>query len=149
MAKIVVHKAVYGLPEDPKSLIDITDKVQAIVDTPNRAIRVWVSGPGDVATNIPRSIIADFSVDGRRMTLSAKAQQDLMLPFVDEPERPDAVVKNIDGRPCLLASKSGDYQLTTAAGKKLVCSVPEVPADVAIGGPWELRFPAGWDAPSR
>lgn len=46
-------------------------------------------------------------------------------------------------------AETGLYELKTAAGRKLQASVRAIPDAFEIGGPWELDFPEGWDAPPR
>ena len=46
-------------------------------------------------------------------------------------------------------AQPGTYELKTAAGHLLKARVQAVANPVEIGGPWELKFPAGWGAPER
>ena len=46
-----------------------------------------------------------------------------------------------------LVSKPGFYQLFSMDGSTRVLDVKSVSPDLEIKGPWEVRFPFGWDAP--
>ncbi len=54
-----------------------------------------------------------------------------------------------DGGIRFRASTPGDYQLRFNDGSACVVSVPADPAAMDLAGPWEVRFPSGWDVPAR
>jgi hypothetical protein len=47
------------------------------------------------------------------------------------------------------ASASGEYQLRLSEGSTRVVTLPPDPAALDLAGPWEVRFPRGWDVPVR
>lgn len=54
-----------------------------------------------------------------------------------------------DGRICFGASAPGRYELEFSHGGKQSVTLDPGLAPLEITGPWEVRFPAGWDAPVR
>jgi hypothetical protein len=53
------------------------------------------------------------------------------------------------GRPHLVASEPGVYELTTASGKRLRATVTNIVPTTDITGPWDLYFPTNWGAPAH
>ena len=49
----------------------------------------------------------------------------------------------------LRASTPGDYQLRLSDGSSQRVTIPADPAPIEITGPWEVRFPHGWEVPVR
>lgn len=47
------------------------------------------------------------------------------------------------------AEQPGDYTLTFANGAERRVVVPPNPPEIEVTGPWEVRFPRGWDVPVR
>lgn len=47
------------------------------------------------------------------------------------------------------ATQAGTYAVQTAQGRRLSAQVSAVPAPVALSGPWQVNFPAGWGAPEQ
>jgi hypothetical protein len=56
----------------------------------------------------------------------------------------DSVGSDMD----LQAFENATYTLKTAQGEQIKVEVKTVPADQEITGPWEVRFPEGWGAPT-
>ena len=54
-----------------------------------------------------------------------------------------------DGAIRFRASASGEYQLRLSDGSARKVTVPPDDAALELTGPWEVRFPHGWDAPTR
>jgi hypothetical protein len=54
-----------------------------------------------------------------------------------------------DGGIRFCASAPGRYQLRLSDGSTRVVTVPPDPAPLGLTGPWEVRFPRGWDVPVR
>jgi hypothetical protein len=45
--------------------------------------------------------------------------------------------------------QAGTYELKFASGRTAKAEVRDVPVPVAFDGPWQVKFPAGWGAPSE
>jgi hypothetical protein len=54
-----------------------------------------------------------------------------------------------DGAIWFRASTPGEYQLRFSDGSEGHVTVPPDPAAIDLDGPWEVRFPRGWDVPVR
>jgi len=76
---------------------------------------------------------------------SATDQQSISLVRESDPR--DAEVRCGDGKLWIEACKAGTYELKTASGKMAHVEVRTLPEVVGVTGPWEIRFPEGWDAP--
>ncbi len=144
---IEIHKALYGVLDDADRTIDVTKKVAALVARGDRSVHVWSTLGGDPAYGVVKTLRVDFSIDGKRMSASARDGQKLRFPTNMALNRPVAEIKTLDGEPSLVVSKGGQYELKTASGKKIVCEVPSVPAPITLTGPWNLRFPPDRGAP--
>lgn len=82
---------------------------------------------------------------------------------VFQPGKADAVQSiTRDGQPCaaeiiwkhgkavgIETDKAGAYELKLGSGRTLKAEVRDVPAPIALNGPWEVKFPAGWGAPAE
>ena len=45
--------------------------------------------------------------------------------------------------------QAGSYELKLTSGRTLKAQVRDVPAPIALTGPWQVKFPAGWGAPAE
>jgi hypothetical protein len=54
-----------------------------------------------------------------------------------------------DGDIRFRASASGEYELRLSDGSARKVTVPPDPAALELTGAWEIRFPHGWDTPTR
>ena len=57
--------------------------------------------------------------------------------------------RSSDGAIRFRSSASGEYQLHLSDGSSRVVTMPSDPAVLDLTGPWEVRFPRGWDLPVR
>ena len=62
---------------------------------------------------------------------------------------PIELTRDEKGQVQALVGAKGRYELTFASGAQKVLEVVEVPARHQLTGPWQVRFPAGWDAPEQ
>jgi hypothetical protein len=60
-----------------------------------------------------------------------------------------ARLRREEGRLLLRAAEAGEFQLTTTAGRVRRAAVPNLPAPLALAGPWEVAFSAGQGAPEK
>jgi hypothetical protein len=70
------------------------------------------------------------------------------------PNRPDdaptfSAIRASDGAVRFSASTPGDYLLRFSDGSERYVTVPPNPEAFDLDGPWEVRFPRGWDVPVR
>ena len=54
-----------------------------------------------------------------------------------------------NGGTVLRTFESGDFELRTAAGKKMKVAIMILPAPLEITGKWQLNFPPNWGAPEN
>lgn len=54
-----------------------------------------------------------------------------------------------NGRIAIRAAVPGDYELRFNNGSVRTLTVPVAAPDVPLSGPWEVRFPHGWEVPVR
>lgn len=57
--------------------------------------------------------------------------------------------RSSDGAIRFRSSASGEYQLHLSDGSSRVVTMPSDPAVLDLTGPWEVRFPRGWDLQER
>ena len=144
--KIVVQKAVYGPPGDEKRTRDVTAQAQRFVDQGLREFHVArMAEDGDPAFNVVKTLTVDFTVDGRPCRASATDPETIALVRESDPRVAEVRLNN--DKLWIEAWKPGRYEVKTASGKLARVEVPKLPDAIDVAGPWELNFPAGWDAP--
>jgi len=78
--KIVVKKAVYGVPGDPQRTRDVRDKVQQIVDGGDSGIAVsQMAQDDDPAPNVVKTLVVDYAVGDRSFTVTGTDGQSVRL----------------------------------------------------------------------
>jgi hypothetical protein len=102
---------------------------------------------GDPAPLVVKALRLVYVDGGKEHTVTIKEGETFTLPTVQSPPPPTWELQVQAGKPTLLAWRTGKYEVRTAAGvtKKIDAAVP---AAAEIAGPWEVRFPEGWDAPA-
>jgi hypothetical protein len=149
--KVVVEKAVYGVPGDAQRTRDVRAKLQRLVDAGEYSFQVARMAQGDdPAFLVVKTLVVDYTLDGRRATLQGTDPETLSLAQPPEPivERVADLHRDANGRLLFEAWQSGAYELKTATGKTKRWEAPSLPAAVEIGGPWEVHFPTNWGAPA-
>ena len=147
---IVIQKAQYGVLSDPKRTRDVRAKLQAIVDRGESVFWVAKMAEGDdPAVNIVKTLIVDYTVDGRPQHASGRDMEAISLLDTSPAEHFADVRFGADGELLLEAWEKGQYELKTVSGRTFVCSVASLPEPQPILGPWELRFPPNAGAPRR
>jgi len=148
--KVVIEKAVYGVLSDPNRTRDVRAKLQAVVDGGELSFQVARMAQGDdPAFGIVKTLIVEYSIDGKSFTVSGEDPEDITLAVSAGSERVAAVHRGEDGRPWVEAWEPGRYELKTASGRTLRCETLALPQPQEITGPWELRFPPNCGAPER
>jgi len=145
---LVVRKAVYGLPGDPQRTRDVRDKVQRLVDRGETRFKVARLAEGDDPAHlVVKTLVVDYTADGRSFTATAQDPQDIELTLPAAPERPADVERGRDGRLTVVAWQPGGYALRAASRATRRVAVAAVPSPLVVSGPWELRFGPGRGAP--
>jgi hypothetical protein len=149
-AKIAVQKAVYGVPGDPARTRDVTAKVQAIVDGGETRFAAWRLGEGDdPGMQMLKSLRVDYLLDGNPRKTVVLDGETVCLEDVVDPEPTASVQRTADGSLLLEASQNGHYELKTASGRTLRCTVEGIPGVQPIEGSWDVHFPADTGAPDK
>lgn len=146
VAVIKITKATYGVPGDPQCTRDVTQKLQRLVDTGERKIRVTDMAKGDdPAYRVVKTLAVEYVAGGQTCTVTG---QDKDILTLKEPgSAPPTVVKlaadvqSKSGKDIVLTARQpGRYELQTASGKTRTVNVPALPEAQAIAGPWQVRF---------
>jgi hypothetical protein len=146
--KIIIHKAVYGVPGDPGRIRDVRARVQELVDGGEQSFRVArLAEGGDPAYGVVKSLVVEYTVAGRRLTATGRDPDTISLAGAPTPQWVADVRRARDGRLLLEAWQPGHYEVKTAAGRTHRAEVT-VPPLLDVAGPWEVRFAPGWGAPS-
>ena len=148
---VTVTKAVYEATDGTGGK-DVTALVAALVRGGQLAFQADNATLGGDPTPLHvKRLMLDYTLDGKPRALSVPENQSVDLAAgagtLAEPTMDLAVAA--DGSPLLWAWCNGTAQLTTITGKVLSVAVRDVPAPLAVAGPWALRFPPKWGAPEQ
>jgi hypothetical protein len=102
----------------------------------------------DPAFGIVKTLIVEYTVDGKSFKVSGQDPQDITLHTSAGAEEV-AEVHDADGRLYLEAWQPGRYQVKTASGRTLQGKTSTLSPPQEITGSWELRFPPGAGAPEE
>jgi len=148
--KIVVEKAVYGVPGDPARTRDVRDKVQRLADAGETAFRVGQLAAGDdPAVNVVKTLALDYRIGDKTVSIERTDPETVDLRPSEPAEHIVELRRTDGGRLQVEAWGPGAYEFSTASGKTVRAEVPSIPPFVEIAGPWDVSFPAGWGAPER
>src|SRR5262249_26399914 len=145
---IVIRKAVYGVPGDPKRTRDVREKVQQLIDRGEMHFPVARLAAGDDPAHlVVKTLDVDYTADGQPFTVSARDPQEFELMLPAAPERPANVERDTGGRLALVARQAGTYVLTAASGRTRQVEVAAVPGPRVVSWPWVIQFAPGRGAP--
>jgi hypothetical protein len=148
--KITVEKAVYGVLGDPQRTRDVRAKLQRLADAGESSFQVARMAAGDdPAFGIVKTLVVEYLVDGRRVTLTGTDPETILLASMEESQRVAGVCRGADGRLCVEAWQPGHYEVQLDCGQKRNVVVANLPAPLEITGPWEVLFPAHSGAPPK
>jgi hypothetical protein len=148
--KVTIDKATYGVLSDPSRTRDVRAKLQAVVDAGELTFQVARMAEGDdPAFGIVKTLIVEYTVDGRSFKLSGQDPQDITLHTSAGVEQVMELYAGAGGRTYLDAWQSGLYLLKTISGRTLQGKTSTLPPPQEITGSWELRFPPGAGAPEQ
>ncbi len=144
-----------GLPSVQTQTVDVTEQLRAAVQDGRLSIVADNSIAGDPASLIVKQMRVDYLLDGEEYSKTVNENQRLELP--DGTEHGGApvampageLIVSAKGETVLTAWEPGVYEVKLASGKTERAGVEGLPAPLTVGGPWEVRFPAGWGAPER
>jgi len=147
--KIVIEKAVYGVPGDPKRTRDVRSSLQAMVDSGTTSFHVAeMAKGGDPAYGIVKTLSVDFTANGKPANATGEDNESIALYGV-RAENTTTLSRSTDGKLFLETVDPGQYEMKSASGEKFSCTVPSLPKPVEVAGPWTVRFAPGGGAPAE
>lgn len=148
--RLEIRRAIYGVLEDPQKCVEVTEQLRRLVKNDTLSVEASNALAGDPAPFIVKKLRVDYALDGVLHTKIVNEHEILDLPEGSLSEYPAGELVVVgEGELELRAWEAGRYELQTASGQVLSIVVPSVPPPLAIGGPWELKFPPHWGAPER
>lgn len=138
-----VLKAFYGDEKDATRQFDVTQKVRAEIAAGATTItghNGWAGG--DPALRTVKTLIITVQTETGTQTLRGSEGQPIALPVITPAALPCEILPGGG----LLALENGRYRVTNAKGKTRGIAVNGA-HNIALSGPWTLRFPPGWDVP--
>jgi len=154
LPELVIKKAIYEALDGAGS-VDVTDKLTSLVK--NNSIYVTASNElaGDPASMHVKRMRVEYTLDGKPATVIVPENSMLSIPDgfyrmsgerVSSVPQSEIIVKN--NKPQITFWEPGSVQLKSASGAVVSAKVSDLPANVIVNGPWELRFPPNWGAPA-
>ena len=138
-APITIQQALYGFPNDPQKMRDVTAKVQEIVSS-GRTIQITelMNATDAHGADKSMSLVVNYSSDGKSFKAIAQDGESIVLsagasPLVFDPAHGEI-------------RQSGNYVFKTASGNSVEKRVA-LPAEQTIVGPWEVAFDPKWGGP--
>ena len=144
---VVVEKATYGVPGDPKRTRDVRKLVQHLVETGVYEFPVARLAQGDdPAFGVVKTVVIEYRLAGRHVTITGTDSDLLLLALPPASEGGIKVCLGPKGQLLCEAWQPGLYEFEKASGKE-AWKVPPLPG-LKVTGPWEVRFAPGWGAPA-
>jgi hypothetical protein len=143
-----VLKAEYGAIGDAAKIKDVTKIVAEALAASGEIEATNETMGGDPAYLVVKSLRVTYVDGGKEQTATVGEHEIFRLGEVGPAKPPVWELKVQDGQPRLYAWQSGGFELRTAGGASKAVKAA-VPDPVAVEGPWDVHFPAGWDAPEK
>jgi hypothetical protein len=145
---ITVRKAVYGVLDDPKRTRDVRARVQHLVETGEASFQVARLAEGDdPAFLVVKTVVIEYDMEGKHLTATGTDPETIDLAVPDAAEKIVELHAQPDGSLRLEAWQPGQFEVTTASGRKRQWAA--APAALEIAGSWDVRFAPGWGAPAQ
>jgi len=148
---VEIRRAVYEA-EDGTGSAEVTGVVRKMVRDGCLVVRAENDDlGGDPTPDHFKRLRVEYVAGGKAGTAVVREHETLVAPESPGSPGPAAWQPAVaaDGTLELVAREAGGYEVRTSAGRVLRVAVPPVPGAVAVPGPWEVRFPAGWKAPEK
>ncbi|MEZ0327772.1 MAG: glycosyl hydrolase [Fimbriimonas sp.] len=141
-----IVKAEYG--DFPSGKVkDVTKIVQGAAGP--HSVRITASNNdmgGDPANMIVKTLRVTYVQGDVTQTVTVRENDTLQIgDLPDAGSPPTYEVHSNPGQ--LWVWREGDYKLNWFRKAPMKLSVRDLPKPVAVSGPWQVRFPAGWEAP--
>lgn len=145
-----ILRAEYGALGQPGKTMDVTRVLSSLVQ--DGSLQITASNGemgGDPAYNIVKSLRVEYEFGGETRTVEVRENEQLTIGDAPYPGAPPLYeVGSSPGGPTLRVWQSGRYSVKLSTGKTVALEPRGLPAPLEVGGPWDVRFPEGWDAPS-
>jgi hypothetical protein len=147
--RIEILSAVYGKLGDAQHTRDAAEDVRKLIESDGLSFPVSkvgdIGGDPDHGASNALDILCRINGHENRLLFHDGNLVDFSVPGEYPPATSEV---GRAGTIQLRVTKPGDYRCTLASGETVAISVPSVPEPVQIQGPWAVRFPEGWGAPS-
>ena len=134
-------------PPAGETTVDVTAKLASLVK--DGAIDVTVENElagRDPLFRTPKKMIVTYVYDGTETTATFAEHDTFKLPVAKLAPPPPPTWEWHDGK--ILAWQPLSAEVSMSDGtKKTITALPQ--AGVTVAGPWNVSFPAGWDAPAN
>lgn len=150
--KVVIEKAVYGVPGDAKRTRDVRAKLQRLVDAGEYSFQVARMAQGDdPAFLVVKTLTVNYTLDGKPAKIQGTDPETLSLAELPEvpQERVAEIRQDEAGRMVVEAWQGGLYSLESPRGRSKQWHVPPLPPPLALDGPWELLLPPQLGMPAK
>jgi hypothetical protein len=148
--KIEILSATYGKSAAPAHTRDARVDIQKLVDggeTSFPVVKIAMIG-GDPDVNVFKTLDLHYRINGKEE--HALLHDGDVVDFSVIGENPPATVETgANGKIHLFAAEPGNYSCLLASGETVTVTVSDVPEPVNLQGPWTVKFPDGWGAPSQ
>ena len=134
-------------PPAGETTVDVTAKLASLVK--DGAIDVTVENElagRDPLFRTPKKMIVTYVYDGTETTATFAEHDTFKLPVAKLAPPPPPTWEWRDGRILAWQPMSADIAMSDGT-KKTITALPQ--AGVPVAGPWNVSFPAGWDAPAN
>ncbi|HWQ92611.1 MAG TPA: glycosyl hydrolase [Clostridia bacterium] len=140
--QITIHKAVYGLLNDPQRTRDVREKLQRIFDAGETFLRVSQMAAGDdPAYQKVKTLVVEYALDGKPHTFRGTDREVFDLTL--DPECAEPVIEataDTHGRWQARIWRNGVFQVRTTRGGQTTFAVESIPAPIQLAGPWMLHL---------
>jgi hypothetical protein len=148
---IKIKRATFGVLGDIARTRDVRATVQALVDGGQVAVQVnkLVAG-GDPAYGVIKTLDLEYTVDDQPFKLIGWEPDTIGLVTGIFARARAADIRSVSvGQFEIVAAQPGNYEVKTAAGKKLTAEITSVPEVFEVVGAWDVSFPPKWGAPDK
>lgn len=149
--RLEIVRAIYEAV-DGAGAADVTERVRSLVKGGRLAINVNNQTMGGDPTPLHyKRLRLEYTLDGKPFTLVVNENENLEVPLPEGTSEvpPFRVALTPKGQVELRAFRPGVYEFRSARGRRARVPIAALPEPLELGGPWEIRFPAGWGAPEQ
>ena len=144
-----IEHAIYAA-EDGTGEKDVTGKFSELSSEGQLPVAASNDALGGDPTPLHRKVLrVDYTLEGQNHHVDVAENDMFTLPGMAALGQPPQweVEPAASGLPVVKAWTNGQVQLRTVAGRELHAEAADVPAPLAVTGPWSLTFPPHWGAP--